>query len=318
MTTFPEPPKDDYAMVYLENTDQDLPPKLDPNMRYAYFKTIARGGKAIVQSCKDLYLSRVICYKTLRPEFADNPIEQKRFLREARVSGLLQHPNTIPMYELGRDQQGQIYFTMKLVHGYTLREVLDFRERYDLKQLINVIIQIAYALDYAHSHRVIHRDVKPENILVGPYGEVILMDWGLAKVWHPDGSSDEVVPEEPPVFDLGQKVTSMTDMEKLQGTISYMSPEQIRRDPDIDYRSDIFSLGAVLYEILAGRPPSIKETVDDMIQDILNEEPPKPSSLTNSRVPSLLEKVTMQCLTKDQDQRLQSCDELVRFLKENW
>ena len=142
MTAFPEPPSDEYAILYLENTDKELPLKLDQNMRYAYFKTIARGGKAIVQSCKDLHLSRTICYKNLRPEFADDPIEQKRFLREARVSALLQHPNTVPTYELGRNNKGHYYFTMKLVSGYTLREILDYRERYDLKQLINVVIQI--------------------------------------------------------------------------------------------------------------------------------------------------------------------------------
>ena len=139
MTAFPEPPKDDYAILYLENTDQPLPARPDPNLRYAYFKTIATGGKAIIQSCKDMFLSRTICYKKLKPEFADNPDEQSRFLREARVSAMLQHPNTVPTYELGRDTKGHYYFTMKLVHGYTLREVLDYRERYDLNQLINVV-----------------------------------------------------------------------------------------------------------------------------------------------------------------------------------
>jgi serine/threonine protein kinase len=187
MTTFPEPPSDDYAMVYLENTDQELPEKLDQNTRYAYFKTIAQGGKALLQSCKDLYLSRVICYKTLRSEFAENPVEQKRLLREARVGAMLQHPNTVPTYEIGRDSRGHYYFTMKLVHGYTLREILDYRQRYDLKKLMNVLIQIGNALEYAHTHRVIHRDIKPENILVGPYGEVLLLDWGLESGWDQRG-----------------------------------------------------------------------------------------------------------------------------------
>ena len=99
------------------------------------------------------------------------------------------HPNTVPTYELGRDNRGHYYFTMKLVHGYTLREILDFRDRYDLTQLVDVIVQIGHALEYAHTHGVAHRDIKPENILVGPYGEVLLLDWGLAKVWNPDGSA---------------------------------------------------------------------------------------------------------------------------------
>lgn len=316
MTSFPEPPKDDYAIIYLENTDQALPEKLNQNMRYAYFKTIARGGKAIIQSCKDLYMSRIVCYKKLRPEFATNPIEQQRFLREARVSAMLQHPNTVPTYELGRNNQGHYYFTMKLVHGYTLREILDFRERYDLTQLINVIIQIAQALDYAHSHHVIHRDIKPENILVGPFGEVLLMDWGLAKVWNPDGSSGE--PVEQPKNTLNKKVSSMTDMEKLQGTIAYMSPEQIQRDPNIDYRTDVYSLGIVLYEILAGRAAFDKETVNEMTEEIMNTRPAKPSSLSNALVPRLLETLVMRCIEKDAANRIQSCSELVRLLEEDW
>ena len=286
-------------------------------MRYAYFKTIAKGGKAVIQSCKDLYLSRIVCYKTLKKEFAEDPIEQKRFLREARVSALLQHPNTVPMYELGRDSRGHYYFTMKLVHGYTLREVLDYRERYDLTQLINVIVQVAHALEYAHNHRVIHRDIKPENILVGPYGEVLLMDWGLAKVWNPDGTSEEVV-NKPRKTLSNKKVTSFTDMEQLQGTISYMSPEQIEKDPDIDFRTDIYSLGAVLFEILCGRPPSIEETIDKVIEETLNVTPPKPSSLTKIRIPELLEDITMQCIAKKPDNRVQSCSELVRLLEQGW
>ena len=316
MTAFPELPSDDYAMVYIENTDAPLPEKINPSTRYAYFKTIAKGGKAIVKSCKDLHLSRVVCYKSLKPEFADDPIEQKRFMREARVSAMLQHPNTIPMYELGRDSKGHMYFTMKLVHGYTLREILNYRERYDLKQLINVVIQVCHGLDYAHSHRVIHRDIKPENILVGPFGEVLIMDWGLAKVWTQDGATIEL--SEQVDLEGNEKVSTLTDMEKLQGTILYMSPEQVKRNPDIDYRSDIYSLGAVIYEILAGQTPFDAEYVDEMIKKVTEETPEKPSNLTNERIPNLLEKVALQCLSKSPEERISNCAELVRLLEEDW
>jgi serine/threonine-protein kinase len=252
----------------------------------------------------------------LRKEFADDPIEQKRLLREARVGALLQHPNTVPIYEIGRDNTGHYYFTMKLVHGYTFREVLDYRERYDLRQLIDVITQIAYALEYAHSHRVIHRDIKPENILVGPSGEVLLLDWGLAKVWNTKGESSEAVPQKKVTSRM--PVSSMSDLENLQGTITYMSPEQINRDPDIDYRTDIFSLGVVLYEILAGKPPTTGDTVDKVSREILEETPEKPSAHTTIRIPSLLEKVAMQCIEKDPEQRMQNCTHLIRLLKEEW
>ena len=117
MTTYRQPAEDDYDVVYLEETDKPLPSTLNQNTRYAYFKTIARGGKSVIKSCRDMHLGRVICYKTLLPEFKDDPVEQQRLLREARVSAMLQHPNTVPTYEIGRDRAGNVYFTMKLVHG---------------------------------------------------------------------------------------------------------------------------------------------------------------------------------------------------------
>ena len=149
MPRFAIEPDDTYPIVRLADTDKPLR-RIDPRTRYAYFKTIARGGRSIIQSCKDLHLMRVVCYKSSKPEFADDPNEQRRFVREARVGAMLQHPNTVPTYELGRDSHGHYYFTMKLVHGYTLREILDCRERYDLTRLIEVVIQVAHALEYAH------------------------------------------------------------------------------------------------------------------------------------------------------------------------
>ena len=140
---------------------------------------------------------------------------------------MLQHPNTVPTYELGRDGRGNPYFTMKLVHGYTLREILDYRERYDLTQLMEVVMQVGFALDYAHTHGVAHRDIKPENILAGPYGEVLVLDWGLAKVWHPDGSASTEEEGNVKIIDD----ISLTGAGKAQGTLHYMSPEQLNKEP---------------------------------------------------------------------------------------
>ena len=311
---FPVQPQE-YASVYLEDTDKVLPEKINNNTRYAYFKTIAKGGKCLIQACKDLHLSRVICYKSLLPEFADDPIEKQRFLREARVSAMLQHPNTVPTYELGRDNSGHYYFTMKLVHGYTLREVLDFRERYDLSQLIDVIIQVAHSLEYAHAHGVAHRDIKPENILVGPFGEILLMDWGLAKVWEKDGS-DAPLPQDKDETDSDE--LSITRRGKLQGTIIHMSPEQINKDPDINHRTDIYSLGTILYEILTGKTPATGNTIDQMIDSIKNEEPTPPSEVSQFSVPLLLEKTVMACLKKKPEERIQTANELIRLLQQDW
>lgn len=300
--------------LFIEQTDKVLAQKPDPNFRYAYFKTVAKGGKSLIRSCKDLHLNRTVCYKSLLPEFADDEIEQTRFLREARVSAMLQHPNTVPTYELGRDNTGHYYFTMKLVHGYTLREIFDYRERYDLSQLVNIVVQVAYALEYAHSLGVLHRDIKPENVLIGPYGEVLLLDWGLAKVWDKAGSTTQLKEAE---SDSQSNNASMTGFQKLQGTLFYMSPEQMLKDPDIDSRSDVYSLGVILYEALTGQTPFTGDLIDEIIQSTLNDTPPKPSEIA-SFVPPLLEDAVMQCLRKTADSRLQSAGDLIKVLNQNW
>lgn len=313
MLEFPEPPKS-YGSVFLEETDKPLPAKIDPRTRYAFFSTIATGGKSLIKSCKDLHLSRFICYKTLKPEFANDEIEQQRLIREARVTAMLQHPNTVPTYELGRDSKGNAYFTMKLVHGYTLREILDYRERYDLTQLMKLLTQVAYALKYAHNHGVAHRDIKPENILAGPYGEVLVLDWGLAKVWHPDGTAVEDVDLKPSdVHDI-----TITGQGKVQGTVHYMSPEQINKDPAIDVRTDIYSFGAVMYEVLSGKCPANGEKLHHIVESVLNDIPPPPSKVTKQHVPPLLEQIAMRCLQKEAADRFQSVDEMLMVLQQDW
>ena len=313
MSDFPKFKQADFPELYLEQTDKDLSQSLGANFRYAYFTTIAKGGKSLIQSCKDLHLGRVVCYKSLRPEFADDPIEQKRLLREARVSAMLQHPNTMPTYELGRDQKGHYYFTMKLVHGYTFREIMNYRERYDLSQLLDIVIQVAYALEYAHTHGVVHRDIKPDNILVGPFGEVLLLDWGLAKVRSEDGTTA--------AFDeldslASSEDKSMTGFQKLQGTVCYMSPEQMEKSPNIDGRTDIYSLGVLLYEAITGRTAAVGDTVDQVIASTKNDVPPTPSELTKLPVPALLDKLIMHCIQKNPDDRPQTMAEVIRNLKQ--
>lgn len=320
MLKFQQPPRE-YSNIYMEDTDRPLAETLNPNTRYMFMGTIATGGKSLIRSCKDLHLSRIVAYKSLRKEFKNDPIEQRRLLREARVSALLQHPNTVPTYEIGRDREGNYYFTMKHVHGYTLREIMNYRARYDLTQLIDVIEQVAQALSYAHAHGVAHRDIKPENILCGPYGEVLLLDWGLAKVWRKDGSVDEDKDDSGLANHnhlLNKANKSVTGLGQLQGTLCYMSPEQIRRDPDISTKTDIYSLGAVLYELLTGQTPFDGERSYEILEAVENQEPAKPSEVSKYPVPKLLEKLVLHCLQKDPEDRPANFKEVLSILNEDW
>ena len=317
-TQFPKP-DDKYPVVSLQDTDVDLPKSaINNKMRYAFFKTIAEGGKCIIQSCKDLHLRRTVCYKSLRREIADDPIEQQRFLREARVTAMLQHPNTIPIYELSRDTKGHYYFTMKLVEGATLREIIDrlkrgdqkTTEEYSIAALVDVVIQICHALDYAHNHGVVHRDIKPANVLTGPFGEVLVLDWGLAKVWNveeTDLSHLELIDDDD---------YSLTSRGRLQGTALYMSPEQITASKDIDQRTDVYSVGAVLYEALTLELMAWGKSLNEMLLHIQYDEPTPPREKAPDRnIPEELEHICLKCIQKSPDDRYYTIREVIDALQ---
>ncbi|MEQ9410708.1 MAG: serine/threonine-protein kinase [Fuerstiella sp.] len=289
--------------------------QLKNNTRYMYFKTVAVGGKCLIRSCKDLHLGRVVCHKMLRPEFADDPEEQKLFLREARVTAMLQHPNTAPVYEVGFDAKGHYYFTMKLVAGVTLREVLDglisgdpdVESAWDLERLIDVIIQVGQVLSYAHVHGVVHCDVKPENIVAGGFGEVLLLDWGLAEVQQKDI-------DESPAPEPADDRNSLHSQASHQGTPQYMSPEQIAGG-DFDHRTDIYSLGAILFEVLTLQQMAWGDTLDEMLQNKVNSPPPTPTLVApDQNIPRALETICLRCVQRDPEHRIQSMLEVLHEL----
>jgi len=241
--------------IELSETDRDLPKHVKNGfMRYRDFAPLTQGGEAILRTCVDENLGRTVVMKTLQPQFQNLETYQKRFLREARVTAQIPHPATIPVYELSRDSEGNAYFTMKKLGGRDMSDILDqisanhqpTVDQYPLEAMLNVLIQAAQCLAYAHNSGVVHRDMKPANIMIGDYGEVMVLDWGLAKVWDMDDNDDV-----DQLIRSGKQVMSgrLTGRGDVQGTPFYMSPEQAVETGDVDERSDIYSMGIILFEV---------------------------------------------------------------------
>jgi serine/threonine-protein kinase len=306
---------DKYPHIYIKDTDAELPKYQTTGFgRYVNFKPLARGGTATLQSCRDKNLGRTVVIKTLHPHLAKNVHHQARFLREARVTAQLQHPSTVPVYDLGRTMEGNLYFTMKRVQGETLREVIDHQiagDRkslgvFNLERMLGVLIQVCNGLDYAHAHGVVHRDIKPENILIGSFGEVILLDWGVAKVWAMDDTTNADT----------EHHEILTDLNQRPGTPLYMSPEQVRSGGTIDARTDIYSIGAVLYEILTLQEPLRGERVTDTFDMIVNTPPiPPRERAPEQHIPPQLANMAMKALEKSPDDRFGNMGELIAELR---
>lgn len=314
--SLPQPKR--YPSIFVSGTDFDLPAATDHAYdKYSGFKELGKGGAGILHSCYDQFMGRRVVMKTLPLEVAENATERRRFLREARITAQLQHPNTVPVYEVGRDKQGRLYFTMKKIEGNNLFRIIigianedtEIRKKYRLKTLLDILHQASLSLHYAHTHGVVHRDIKPENIMVGLFGEVILMDWGVALVQgqsddDASGASDHVV----------QRLTSTG---QRPGTPLYMSPEQVRNEGIVDERTDIFSMGVVLYEALAQREPFRGPNIDQTFQNILNETPEPPSKAAKFfPVTDELDEICMKALEKNPDDRFATILELSELLRQ--
>jgi serine/threonine-protein kinase len=245
-----------------------LPDRQDPAARLQLRGEIARGGMGAVLRGRDTDLGRDIAVKVLLEKHQGESALVQRFIEEAQISGQLQHPGVVPIYELGRLPDRRLYFTMKLVKGRTLAQLLAERPRPDADwpHLLPIFGQACQTLAYAHARGVIHRDLKPSNIMVGAFGEVQVMDWGLAKVLAPDGEGELRAVQtrgDSMIRTARQVLTDPTDcpgaltqVGSVLGTPAYMAPEQARGDVDlVDERVDVFGLGAILCEILTGQPP---------------------------------------------------------------
>ena len=309
---------DGYPQIDAKDTDRKLSKYFSNSFnRYTDFAPLSKGGGGQLRSCRDSNLGRTVVMKTLPPHLANHEYLRARFLREARVTAQLQHPNTIPVYEIGHDNEGRLYFTMKKVEGETLRDILEKQiagdpyaiHTYNLDRMLGVLIQVCNALSYAHAHGVVHRDVKPENVQIGSFGEVMLLDWGVAKVWAMD---DENEPDRQLV-----EHEELTSAGQRPGTPLYMSPEQVRGGGQIDARTDIYSIGVVLYEILTLKEPHRGERVNETFEMILKESTIPPEQRTPNRyIPTLLSKITLKAMAKNPNDRFPSMQKMIEALRE--
>ena len=269
--------------LHLHDHDEesDVPVKIDdeakalrdPSGRYQVLGEIGRGGVGVVYKGRDQDLGRDVAMKVLRPEHVNRPEIVERFVEEAQIGGQLQHPGIVPVYEIGLQAGERPYFAMKLVKGHTLAELLAQRKSpdEDRRRFLGIFEQVCQTIAYAHARRVVHRDLKPHNVMLGSFGEVQVVDWGFAKVL-PMANVDGLTP--PKASPIASVISTVRSDPKrgshsvagsMMGTPAYMLPEQANGDVEhMDQRSDVFGLGAMLCEILTGQPPYLAAD-DDLV-----------------------------------------------------
>ncbi len=277
----------------------DPPPSLAIDQTLLHYRIVNRlgaGGMGEVFVADDTKLGRQVALKVLPPEMASDEHRLERFRREARIVAALNHPNIVTLFSV--EQAGDLHFlTMELVGGETL-EAQTPAEGLEPARILLVARELAAALEAAHEQGIIHRDLKPANVMIGATGSAKVLDFGLAKLVSPHASR---VAE-------GSTDLMVTEAGRVLGTVAYMSPEQARGEA-LDARTDIFSLGVILYELATGRRPFAGDTTAEALGALLEREPPSPSSV-NPRVPRQLDRIILKCLRKERDQRYPSARDL--------
>jgi Tol biopolymer transport system component len=265
---------------------------------YDVLEKLGEGGMGEVWRARDERLNRTVAVKILPQDVANDPVRRARFEQEARALGALNHPNIVAVYDTGQDS-GQAYIVSELVDGESLRAVID-RGRLSLRKLAAFAVQIADALAAAHAVGIIHRDLKPENIMITREGRVKVLDFGLAKQTLADKSGNTAT-------------MALSQPGMVMGTAGYMSPEQVRGEP-LDHRSDIFSFGAVLYEMVSGKRAFQAGSAVETMNAILREDPPE-FEADPSTAPPALSTIVRRCLEKRPEQRFQSAADLAFALR---
>ncbi len=287
--------------------------------RYRTLKPLGEGGLAYVSSCFDTYLSRVVALKALKEENLANSFLVQSFVNEVRLLGYLHHPGVVSVFDTFVLDKGCISYTMTLVEGDSLAQLLDTDNmfqvgpRLQLAEAYNIISKLAETMAYVHDRGVIHLDIKPENIMVGRYGEVMLMDWGNARLYNPEPYMKYLTShtEDPESMVIESEKQGM-----VLGTPLYMSPEQTTMSRNLlTPGSDVFSAGIVLYEMLTGVRPFLATTADEAMHKVRKHQP-QPVRELNTDVPLRLSQICMKMLEKDPLERYPDFREVALDLSE--
>ena len=289
--------------------------------RYEMRAVLGKGGMGEVRVCRDRRIGREVAFKVVRENYSERLEMKARFLREARVQGQLEHPAIVPVYDLGRAPDGEPYFTMKRVRGHTLEKILeslrageeDARKKYSMRRLLTAMSSVCLALEFVHGRGVVHRDLKPSNIMLGDFGEVYLLDWGLAKILGAQETRAEPLTEGGVSHERIASAPSMlTSAGSLLGTPGYMPREQlVGHLLDLDGSADVYSLGAILFELLTLERLHRGDTLQQVLKSTMDGADARASVRAPSReVPPELEAICVKATATAASERYASAREM--------
>ena len=282
--------------------NESFPQKLGP---YTLLKSLGQGGMGEVFLAQDPLCERRVALKRIRGPLQKFPSIRSRFLREARIAAQLSHPSIIPIFSIS-DQPLESFYTMPYVEGSTFKEVLKSDEKGSISHLTRIFLAICQAIAYAHSRGILHRDLKPDNVIIGRFGEVLILDWGLAQSL---GAEDdlEAIPHAPHA--------GVTRAGKVVGTLAYLAPERADGTP-ATVQTDLYALGVILFQVLTLKMPFKRHTLEIFQKQWQHEEVPNPLEMAPERdIPLPLNLMCQRMLSHDPKDRYKSVDELIAELE---